>query len=153
MFKHIHKWRNLSPIELMVLLQLKLHPMHGYEIIKELKRKFEGLWEPKTGSVYPALRRLEVKGLVKTILKNGREIYYVTELGEEFLSSFISRLEKGLKFTNKYWEFILESLSFLGEEKQLEILKKLRQSLQSRLEVLDSKIKKLENKQIRGEEN
>ncbi len=36
--------RKLSPIELLILLQLKKKPMYGYEIIKALKKIFEGVW-------------------------------------------------------------------------------------------------------------
>ncbi len=40
--------------------------MYGYEIIQALREKWGGRWEPKAGTIYPILRRLEKKGFVKS---------------------------------------------------------------------------------------
>ena len=98
--------RKLSPIELLILLQLKKKPMYGYEIIKELKKIFEGVWEPKTGTIYPALRRLETRGLIRTELKEDREHYLLTKEGEEAMRQNLGFIEKQLDFTKKYYQCI-----------------------------------------------
>jgi len=98
--------RKLSPIELLILLQLKKKPMYGYEIIKELKKIFEDVWEPKTGTIYPALRRLETRGLIRTELKDGREHYLLTKEGEEAMKENLAFIERHLNFTKKYYQCI-----------------------------------------------
>lgn len=98
--------RKLSPIELLILLQLKKKPMYGYEIIKELKKIFEGVWEPKTGTIYPALRRLETRGLIRTELKEDREHYLLTKEGEKTMKQNLSFIERQLDFTKKYYQCI-----------------------------------------------
>jgi DNA-binding PadR family transcriptional regulator len=76
--------------------------MYGYEIIKELKGVFGDVWEPKTGSIYPALRRLETKGLIKTELKEDREFYILTEKGSEALKYSTDLMESEIDFIGRY---------------------------------------------------
>ncbi len=109
--------RKLSPIELLILLQLKKKPMYGYEIIKELKKIFEGVWEPKTGTIYPALRRLETRGLIRTELKEDREHYLLTKDGEEAMRQNLSFIERQLDFTKKYYQCISWHLPSTLKEK------------------------------------
>src|SRR5437867_5047804 len=49
----------VGAVSLWLLLLLAERPMYGYEIIKELEKKFSGYWKPKTGTIYPALEKLE----------------------------------------------------------------------------------------------
>ncbi len=65
-----------------ILLLLDEQPRHGYEIIEELEARSEGAWRPSPGSIYPALRRLEARGLVAgEDDENGKRIYSITEDG------------------------------------------------------------------------
>lgn len=74
-----------------ILLSL-LHqqPMHGYQIIKELERRSQGYFRFPEGTLYPALHRLERKGLLSSLwerLPGGKErkVYHVTPKGERAL--------------------------------------------------------------------
>jgi DNA-binding PadR family transcriptional regulator len=80
--------------------------MYGYEILKSLREQFRDIWEPKTGTVYPALRRLETRGFVRTELKEGKEFYSLTEKGEEILKDAGGLLEGGLEFAERYYSFL-----------------------------------------------
>lgn len=115
--RHFDFRRKLSPIQLLILLQLKKKPMYGYEIIKELKKIFEGVWEPKTGTIYPALRRLETRGLIRTELKEDREHYMLTKAGEEALRQNLSQIERELDFTKMYYRCISWHLPPMLKEK------------------------------------
>ncbi len=42
-------------------------PMHGYELIGALEERSGGRWKPSPGSVYPALDRLEERGLITPV--------------------------------------------------------------------------------------
>lgn len=56
--------------------------MHGYELIEELDNRSDGAWRPSPGSIYPALRRMEARGLVTgEDDDNGKRIYSITEDG------------------------------------------------------------------------
>lgn len=59
-------------------------PMHGYEIIAELEARTEGRWRPSAGSIYPALSRLEDRGLiVGEDDGSGKRKYSLTDAGRE----------------------------------------------------------------------
>ena len=82
----------IDPIILSLINQL---PMYGYQIVKELERRTVGGLTLKGGTVYPALMRLERKGLVaskwqKTGRQRGRRYYQITERGRQFLASCLS---------------------------------------------------------------
>ena len=66
---------DVSPLQVLLLIQLDGGPRYGYEVLKSLKEEFEGIWEPKTGTVYPALKSLERKGYVETLEKEGSDFY------------------------------------------------------------------------------
>ena len=79
----------IEPILLSVVSEL---PMYGYQIIKELEQKTEGYLKLKAGTIYPALTRLEKKGLLisrweQTTERRGRRYYQITEKGRQFLAS------------------------------------------------------------------
>ena len=47
-----------------LLVLAERSPLHGYELIAELEERSGGRWRPSPGSMYPALGRLEEKGLI-----------------------------------------------------------------------------------------
>ena len=58
--------------------------MHGYEVIDELDQRSDGNWRPSPGSIYPALRRMEDKGIVSGAEDgDGKRIYTLTDEGRE----------------------------------------------------------------------
>ena len=52
-------------LRLYLLKLLDESPRHGYEIIQQLKERFDGLYAPSAGTVYPRLSRLESEGLIR----------------------------------------------------------------------------------------
>lgn len=59
----------------MLLAVLESEPLHGYAIIEALKLRSGGELDVPTGTVYPALRRLERAGYLRSSWSNvgGRE--------------------------------------------------------------------------------
>jgi transcriptional regulator len=51
-------------LDLLVLRTLLVGPNHGHAIAKHIQRTSEDLLQIETGSLYPALHRLEAQGLV-----------------------------------------------------------------------------------------
>ncbi|MFX1485507.1 MAG: PadR family transcriptional regulator [Promethearchaeota archaeon] len=101
-----HKKR-ISPVEFLMLVMLKEKPRYGYEIIQELDDKFKGQWTPKTGTVYPALQRLEKRDLISGALEESesgpsRKIYSLTSEGEGILSTIADNFDREIKFLNTY---------------------------------------------------
>jgi PadR family transcriptional regulator PadR len=50
----------------LLLALLEARPAHGYAVIEALRSASGGAFDLPTGTVYPALRRLEEDGLVKS---------------------------------------------------------------------------------------
>jgi PadR family transcriptional regulator, regulatory protein PadR len=77
-------------LDLLVLRTLVPGPAHGHAIAKHIQRTSEELLQVETGSLYPALHRLEAKGLIDAAWKHSetgkRARYYrLTTLGRKQL--------------------------------------------------------------------
>lgn len=72
-------------LKYVILDLLKEQPAHGYEVMRELERKFRGFYSPSPGSVYPTLQMLEDLGYVSATQRDGKKVYSVTAEGEKFL--------------------------------------------------------------------
>lgn len=76
-----------------ILLLLQDRPMHGYELIQQIRERSEDVWRPSPGSIYPALAQLEDEGLVLIEKVAGRKTAKLTESGTEYLEA--NRAELG----------------------------------------------------------
>jgi len=79
-------------LELLLLRTLAAGPRHGHAIAKHIQRTSEELLQVETGSLYPALHRLEAKGWISAEWalsdKGKRARYYrLTVLGRRQLES------------------------------------------------------------------
>ena len=79
-------------LDLLILRTLLPGPTHGHAIAKHIQRTSEDLLQVETGSLYPALHRLEAKGWIeaswKLSEKGKRARYYrLTPLGKKKLAS------------------------------------------------------------------
>jgi DNA-binding PadR family transcriptional regulator len=68
-----------------ILELLKDKPHYGYEIIRELEERFQGMYTPSPGIVYPTLQYLEELGYVTSEAQEGKKVYTITEAGRKFL--------------------------------------------------------------------
>jgi PadR family transcriptional regulator, regulatory protein PadR len=78
----------LDPLILAVLAE---GPLHGYAVIEELKMRSGGELDLPEGTVYPALHRLERRGLLRSAWTRAegrrRRIYRLTASGRRELTS------------------------------------------------------------------
>ena len=79
-------------LDVLILRTLIAGPTHGHAIAKHIQRTSEDLLQVETGSLYPALHRLEAKGWVGASWdlsnKGKRARYYrLTALGRKQLAS------------------------------------------------------------------
>ncbi|MEU2871075.1 helix-turn-helix transcriptional regulator [Streptomyces olivoreticuli] len=73
-------------LRLYLLKLLDESPRHGYEIIRLLEERFQGLYAPSAGTVYPRLAKLEAEGLVTHSTEGGRKVYSLTPTGRAELA-------------------------------------------------------------------
>ena len=87
---------------LLVLSVISKRDMYGYQIIKELKRKSENVFELKEGSLYPVLHALENEKLITSYIEETdsarkRRYYKITDKGRKELAD---KKEEFFVFTN-----------------------------------------------------
>ncbi|MFF2730698.1 PadR family transcriptional regulator [Streptomyces sp. NPDC058008] len=73
-------------LRLYLLKLLEEAPRHGYEVIRLLEERFQGLYAPSAGTVYPRLAKLEAEGLVTHATEGGRKVYSITDAGRAELA-------------------------------------------------------------------
>ena len=86
-------------LDLLVLRTLVLGPAHGHAIAHAIERGSESVLQVEHGSLYPALHRLEDRGLIAsfwgTSENNRRARYYrLTPAGKTQLAQETSRWEQ-----------------------------------------------------------
>ncbi|MEV6207586.1 PadR family transcriptional regulator [Kitasatospora sp. NPDC051914] len=74
-------------LRLYLLKLLDESPRHGYEVIRLLEERFQGLYAPSAGTVYPRLAKLEKEGLVTHSTEGGRKVYRLTDAGRTELAA------------------------------------------------------------------
>lgn len=79
-------------LDLLILRTLRSGPSHGHAIAKHIQRTSEDLLQVETGSLYPALYRLEARGWIAgswALSEKGKRARYyrITPLGRRQLTS------------------------------------------------------------------
>ncbi|KYK38804.1 MAG: hypothetical protein AYK18_06190 [Theionarchaea archaeon DG-70] len=84
----------------LILMLLAQKEMYGYELMKSLGEFTSGIYEPKSGTLYPALKRLEKRGLISSRMRevegNTLKYYRITDKGKKRLErmwTIISRIQ------------------------------------------------------------
>jgi transcriptional regulator len=85
-------------LDLLILRTLLGGPTHGHAIAKHIQRTSEDLLQVETGSLYPALHRLEARGWIAAsweLSEKGKRarFYRLTPLGRKQLAAERSKWE------------------------------------------------------------
>ncbi len=86
-------WRGPAPraergtVRWLVLDAIAAQPRHGYEIIQAIGDKSAGAYKPSPGVVYPTLQMLEELGHARTIPRDERKVYEITDDGRRELAA------------------------------------------------------------------
>jgi transcriptional regulator len=86
-------------LDLLILKVLELEPLHGYAIAQRLQQVSRDVVQVQQGTLYPALHRLEQRGLLTASWKpsdTGREAKYykLTKQGQAQLASGTASWER-----------------------------------------------------------
>jgi DNA-binding PadR family transcriptional regulator len=77
-------------LDALLLAALEDGPRHGYAVMESLRESTQGLLDLPTGTIYPALHRLEATGLIagswSLVGGRRRRCYVLTEAGRTALS-------------------------------------------------------------------
>lgn len=72
-------------IRLAVLALLSEQAMHGYQLMREISARSEGLWRPSPGAIYPALSQLEDEGLIEPESGGSKRVFRLTADGVRYV--------------------------------------------------------------------
>ena len=83
-------------LDMLILKALSLGPNHGYGVLLRIEQTSKGLLSLEQGSLYPALSRLEHRGLIASkwgLSENNRraKFYRLTKAGQRRLQRETSR--------------------------------------------------------------
>jgi PadR family transcriptional regulator PadR len=86
-------------LDLLILKTLALEPMHGWGIAQRIQQVSKEVLQVQQGSLYPALYRLERKGLIEAewgASENNRraKFYQLTKAGREQLQKELAEWER-----------------------------------------------------------
>ena len=99
-------------LDMLILQTLQWGQQHGYGIVQALRTESGEVLQVETGSLYPALHRLERQGWVRsewkqTDSKQRARYYRITAAGKRQLASDLSR-----------WEQIVEAIGSIMRVRQ-----------------------------------
>ena len=74
--------RGRGDVRTAVLMLLLERPMHGYEMIQQIKERSSEAWSPSPGAIYPTLQLLTDEGLITTEELDGKKVSKLTAAGQ-----------------------------------------------------------------------
>ncbi len=111
-------------IRIGVLILLNKKPSHGYELMKEIKDRTQGIWSPTPGGIYPVLRSLEKDRYIKgewSSQKNRRiKTYRITQLGQAILKKALEKQKEIIdNMTGLFKDFSVDVLEIPRDNLQI----------------------------------
>ncbi|MEP7046802.1 MAG: PadR family transcriptional regulator [Ilumatobacteraceae bacterium] len=73
--------RGRGDVRTAALLLLRERPMHGYEMIQEIRGRSGEAWSPSPGAIYPTIQLLSDEGLITTVDEDGKKVSSLTVAG------------------------------------------------------------------------
>jgi DNA-binding PadR family transcriptional regulator len=108
-------------VRLVALYFIDQQPRHGYDLIKAVEERSNGVYSPSPGIVYPALTYLEEAGFVTSSAEGNKKLYTITDegrthLGEnrEAVASTLDFLARTGEQFNRFREFVRADWPFGG---------------------------------------
>jgi len=83
-------------LRLVALYLIEQQPRHGYDLIKAIEEKTNGLYSPSPGVIYPALTFLEEANFVTSVTEGNKRLYTITDEGRVHLNDNRAAVESTL---------------------------------------------------------
>lgn len=108
-------------VRLVALYLIEQQPRHGYDLIKAVEERSNGVYSPSPGIVYPALTYLEEAGYVTSSAEGNKKLYTITDEGRAHLNENREAVASTLDFLartgeqfNRFREFVRADWPFGG---------------------------------------
>lgn len=100
-------------VRLVALYLIEQQPRHGYDLIKAIEERSNGVYSPSPGIVYPALTYLEEAGYVTSSAEGNKKLYTITDEGRTHLNENRDAVASTMDFLartgeqfNRFREFV-----------------------------------------------
>ncbi|MFX1260672.1 MAG: PadR family transcriptional regulator [Promethearchaeota archaeon] len=97
-------------MQLLIFIQLLEGPKYGYEILTNLRDTFEGVWVPKTGTLYPALKSLVKKDFISEKTVEETTYYNLTKKGLDYVRDTREFVKEYVLFNYQFMTVAAEKL-------------------------------------------
>lgn len=76
-------------VPLYILTSINKKPQSGYDLLKDIKEKTGGRWIPSKGTLYPMVKHMEEKSLLKAnkLGKRSKRIFELTKKGKDMVAN------------------------------------------------------------------
>jgi DNA-binding PadR family transcriptional regulator len=103
-------------VRYLILDAIADQPRHGYDIMQTIESRTGGGYRPSAGTVYPTLQLLEEMGHARTVEKDGRRLYEITDDGRADLDAHREEVDDAHERLGHDidWETALPDLRALG---------------------------------------
>ena len=112
-------------LRLVALYFIVQQPRHGYDLIKAVEERSNGVYSPSPGIVYPALTYLEEAGFVTSAVDGNKKLYTITQEGKSHLEDNREAVAGTLDFLartgeqmSRFREFVKADWPFSGDPEE-----------------------------------
>ncbi|WP_198650906.1 MULTISPECIES: PadR family transcriptional regulator [Devosia] len=112
-------------LRLVALYFIEHQPRHGYDLIKAVEERSNGVYSPSPGIVYPALTYLEEAGFVTSAVDGNKKLYTITQEGKSHLEDNREAVAGTLDFLartgeqmSRFREFVKADWPFTGDPEE-----------------------------------
>ena len=112
-------------LRLVALYFIEQQPRHGYDLIKAVEERSNGVYSPSPGIVYPALTYLEEAGFVTSAVDGNKKLYTITQEGKSHLEDNREAVSGTLDFLartgeqmSRFREFVKADWPFSGDPEE-----------------------------------
>jgi len=102
--------------KILIMMMVRNERKYGYEIIKEMREIFDGIWEPQTGFVYPLIKKMQEKGLLDSEMIDNKEYYGLTDSGRILLTETLPRVGSMFSMAARFMTLVNKTVDDLGIE-------------------------------------
>lgn len=129
----------MSPVQVAILLEYAStgnKPRKITDIIEALEVRFQGLWEPKKGTIYPSVHNLNIRGYLKLHALRPRG-YSLSEKGEEAVHNLVRNMYTQMDLYMRYFHFMIEKFMAINKELAIKTVKRYKEPLKEKVEELE----------------
>jgi len=164
----------------LILLVLEQEPCHGYLIKDKINDLTIGVWNPTVSTLYPLLKALKEKGLIKCVENDEtgrhRKVYNITSKGKETLKMLLKKTQvmvdsmrsialSTIEITDISKDSIINviekvitipELNFLSNNtfnSKIELLKYNRETMKQRIKIMKKNLELIEDMLLKLEAN